>query len=387
MDDIEHYMQDSCELLAVAKLQRLAEEAGLATQSDSNEKFAAYDAYRLDPRRNVDESLLSARHAAMFATYKSSLDTHLPDFFRRLKQHFPGETFSFVDVERDARNEGGSEDFLIVRSGGDPVRMSLKNYRGTAARPQVKSGTWNSFVVNFLFEGAGSVGMALHPVTGEIFKGSDRPKRDAAIEALGLSGIIPLVHELDGLNDEIRATFLEDDLFEFFDKERFAAACNRFGLAAVGLAERILHAIGDARVKARVLTLAGLDEGDEVLLMDPVRCADSLTDDAFRSIRLRALDPASTITFEPRGQSLNFWITDSDGGRILPVDVPFTINSNGAWWRDGEPFEGTREKSDKGHVLQLRYGQRRPYKSRELATSVNTYLDLGKAGIFRSDAV
>jgi len=382
MEDIEHYIQDSCELLAVAKLQKLAEDASRAITRDARDKFAAYDAYRLDPGRNVDEPLLADKHAKHFRTYKSNLETHLPGFFTRLCEYLPGESFNFIDVEREARNDGGREDFLIDRSSGEPIRMSLKNYRKSAARPQVCSGTWNSFIVNFLFAGAGAVGMVLHPPTGAVFKGSDREARDQAIGDLGLAEILPLVHQTDDLNDELRAIFVDGDAFKFYDEVLFNEARKRFGLQGVALAEQVLRKVGDERVKARVLTLAGLDAGDEVLLIDPTRCADSLTSRKFHEIRERALNPSSAIVFEPSGQTLTFWITDGGEQRILPVSVPFTINSNGAWWRDGEPFEGTREKNDKGHILHLRYGQRRPYKSRELATSVNTYLELKKAGIF-----
>ena len=384
MDNTEHYIQDSCEILAVAMLQEMAESAGRAQSSDSREKFEAYDSYRLDPRRGIDEPLLSAKHLGFFNTYRGNLSTHLPGFFTKLCDLFPGESFDFQDVEREARNDGRREDFLIARSGGDPIRMSLKNYRSNAAKPQVCSGTWNSFILNFLFDGAGSVGMLRHPVTRSPFKGSDRPTRDEAIEALDLGEILPLMHQLDDLNTELRGMFLEGDDFEFYDEPRFDSARKSFGLQGIALAEQVLGAIGADRIRARVLTLAGLDAGDDVLLMDPRRCADSLTSAHFHSVRGRALSSRSTIVFESSGQTLTFWLVDETGERILPVLVPFTINSNGAWWRDGEPFEGTRTKNDKGYVVELRYGQRRPRKSRELATSVNTYLDLVKAGVFES---
>lgn len=66
---------------------------------------------------------------------------------------------------------------------------------------------------------------------------------------------------------------------------------------------------------------------------------------------------------------------------MLAIDVPCTVNTNGAWIRDGEPYAGTRyhvkEKQD------LTWGERRPKKCREIATSINTYLDLGPTGVLR----
>jgi hypothetical protein len=387
MEGTEHYIQDSCELLAVAKLQELAEDAGLSLTHCAAKKFLAYDEYRLHPTRNVDESTLSSKHAQIFRDYKDNLARHLPVFFERLHRCFPSDHFDFSDVERDARNGGRREDFVIHRSTGSVFRVSLKNYRKSAARPQVCSGTWNSFIVNFLFEGAGAVGMVTDPISKKPFKGSDRDKRDLAVAGLGFMEVIPLLKKMDELNDEMRDLFLNSSEFEFFDEGRFDEARKHYGLQGVALAQEILDHLGQDIVKKRVLTLAGFDEGDEVLLLDATSCSDSLTGRRFRDIRQRALEESAGISYAPSGQTLNFSITDGEGQSILPVAVPFTINSNGAWWRDGEPFEGTREKSDKGHVMALRYGQRRPYKSRELATSVNTYLELKKAGVFEFDEV
>ena len=64
---------------------------------------------------------------------------------------------------------------------------------------------------------------------------------------------------------------------------------------------------------------------------------------------------------------------------VLKAQVPFTINKNGAWI-SGTPYAGVRLHHKEG--VELAFGQRRPKKSRELATSVNTYLDLQPTGIF-----
>lgn len=388
MDDIEHYIQDSCELLAVALLQQLAERDGLAISRNATEKRAAYDDYRLHPDRGVDPSTMGERSAGLFATYVSNLETHLPHFFARLKRRFPGEAFDFVDVERDARNEGRREDFLIVRRGAEPLRVSLKNYRSSIDRPQVTAGTWNSFIVNFLFAGAGSVGSFMDPLSRVPFRSDDREARDRATLALGLPKVVDCLHEIDAMNDEIRSTFIDGPEHEMYDDAAFSAARVSYGTRGRDVAAAALAEMGEQRIKARIHTLAGLDDGDEALLIDPKKCTDSITSARFHEIRSGARDPASTVEFEKRGQSLIFWITAANGDRLLAVNVPFTINKNGAWWlpRSG-PFEGTREKKDVGHVLQLRYGQRRPYKSRELATSVNTYLELKKAGIFAAHEV
>ena len=60
------------------------------------------------------------------------------------------------------------------------------------------------------------------------------------------------------------------------------------------------------------------------------------------------------------------------------VDVPFTINKNGAWI--SEEYQGERFHAKEQKMLAT--GQRRPKKSKELATSTNTYVDFAAAGIF-----
>ena len=66
---------------------------------------------------------------------------------------------------------------------------------------------------------------------------------------------------------------------------------------------------------------------------------------------------------------------DSDG-IILSIEVPFTLQANGAWYRDSSYIEYHQKEK-----MSLVYGQRRPKKSKEIATSINTYLNLKKAGV------
>ena len=164
MDDVEHYIQDAFEIRAVGLLQALAEQRGVAITHDSAEKLAEFDDYLRV--RGALRPQLSRTHGGYYDIYEASLDRHLPNFVDRLVERMPGEAFDVVNVEAEARNAGRKEDFLIVRRQDEPIRVSLKNYRASAQRPQVCSGTYNSFIVNFLLESAGGPGMVLHPVTG-----------------------------------------------------------------------------------------------------------------------------------------------------------------------------------------------------------------------------
>ena len=63
--------------------------------------------------------------------------------------------------------------------------------------------------------------------------------------------------------------------------------------------------------------------------------------------------------------------------------MPFTLNKNGAWWTRVKEFEGKKpypgKNKDSGTMLS--YGEWRPEKSQEMATSINTYVELKEAGI------
>ena len=83
-----------------------------------------------------------------------------------------------------------------------------------------------------------------------------------------------------------------------------------------------------------------------------------------------------------RGKGIGFDFV-LEGETLVQVDVPFTINKNGAWI-SGTPYDGVRFHAKEG--IDLAYGQRRPKKSKELATSINTYVNFGAAGIFETDA-
>ena len=75
-------------------------------------------------------------------------------------------------------------------------------------------------------------------------------------------------------------------------------------------------------------------------------------------------------------EGLNKFTFAANGKRVLPVSVPFTINTNGAWVSLKAPAEGVMKD---GRIM-LPGARRR--KAAELATSINTYVDLAKTGIF-----
>ena len=116
-------------------------------------------------------------------------------------------------------------------------------------------------------------------------------------------------------------------------------------------------------------------EGTARNIIDNITGVFSLTDDKYKLLCNR-VKHATHVEVESSGQSVFYHICDADG-IIITVNQPCTLQKNGAWFATNEEkFDGFREKNDKGKKFMLRWGQRRPRKSKELATSTNMYLRL-----------
>ncbi len=372
MRDEEHHAQDALELYAVALLQRLAQYRGMAITENADQKIRDFEVYA-----TTRGYTFSDFETGRWSAYKAAYDLHLPVFFDRLVQTLPGQRLDFINVEVQNRNSQLKGDFLIVTSDGRRISVSLKNYRGGALRPQLQSGTYNSFILNFLFESP-SVGTFDDPATGRTFRSSVVEERDRALAASGYAAVVPFMAQMDALNVAIRSRFVDTPEFEFLDEEVFDRARKECGEAGVAIALQILTHIAVDRLKARGLKMIGMDGAEELLLMDPNRFTDSITNETFRALRTSLQNPATTLRFGKRGQGIGFDFVN--GERVLlQVDVPFTINKNGAWI-SGDYYPGTRWHAKEGRLLA--HGQRRPKKSRELATSINSWVNFGATGIF-----
>lgn len=374
MEQREHHVQDSLERYAVARLQEIAEDAGVAITHDSAQKYADFRRYADERGIHPDEF-----DNGEWPEYKASLDKYLPIFFERLRAlpNLKGEGLDFVDVEAAFRNANKKGDFIIHPSRKGEISVSLKNYRKSGRRPQLSSGTFNSFVLNFFFEPAG-VGWFVDPTDRSRFQGSNADVRDAVMRSIGQAPAAVLMRDLDELNRRIRAKFLESSKFEYFDRSEFKASCMEVGAEGAQITLKLLRLVDPARVKARLLKMTSLDGEEESLLIYPDRATDSLTVDSFRKLRSLAQDQATSVRYEKRGQGIEFELIKG-GDILLAVHVPFTINRNGAWV-SGKKYDGKRLHPKEG--VELYWGQRRPRKSRELATSTNTYADHSKTGIF-----
>lgn len=333
-----------------------------------------------DFKVHLDRGGISSHDLKTFSQYLENVEKFIPIFIKRIVASKNPQILRVDLVEREFRNKSMKGDFELSID-GNRHSVSLKNYRNSIARPQVSAGTFNSFALSFVLEATKGPGMFLDPRTGIPFKGSTKTKRDSALEHSGMKEVIPLFAELDRINDEIKQTFVYSKEFEFLDESKFDLARKRVGIEGAKLTEELLSTLELGRVRSEIIKRIGFDGAEEQLLFDPTRYADSLTVPKFGEL-INQVRTAASFSFQVVGQSLSF--SFSDAGRILlKIQVPFTINKNGAWI--SEIYEGARFHDKEG--LALRSGQRRPRKSRELATSVNTYVDLESTGIFLRDAI
>jgi len=365
----DHFMQDAAEAYIVFKLQELAMENDAALTDSVDEKFTAFLDYCQE--RDIAQSFANS-------VYKANIDAIVDDFFQDIVFKFPGRKFDVVDVEKDFRDLKLKGDFILYFGENDYVSFSLKNYKNGFDRIQLCSGTWNSFLNNFLFESAG-VGMFINPITKERFKGSDRAVRDQLVKQIGFAPLMPIYGMFDDILDDVRTFYVTSEEANMWDNvaTRWKSDCAKYGQQAAQSIVDALNNLSNDQIKQRIIQMAGLTYQEEILLVGKGKYCCSLFNDKYAEILRRVNSEESVVEYKVNGKGVLFTITD--GTDIVSIEVPFTLQKNGAWNLCGEAYDGTvYHKKEK---VNLAYGQRRPKKSKEIATSINTYLDLKKAGV------
>ena len=372
-----HFIQDACELYVVAKMQEFAEIKDRSIDRSAKQRFDEYETY-LKERKLSHKTIESS-------DYIRNCDKAIPTFLDEIISAHPEEKFKFTNIEKESRDKNLKGDFQIDFIRRPALVFSLKNYKVSIRRIQLKSGTFNSFILNFLFKssGVGTLEYADQNGVKRKFRGSNKLQRDAALTSIGYAKIIPLVHKMDSIHENMRSEVFKSGAYDFYDEAKFDALRKSVGLAGVKTALEILEKIDKRVIRQQVIDMTGFDGAEELLAVSPSEHLDSYTNKKFHKLREDFLNDDCLLTYAIRGQSLIFTFA-LEGRKILTVDIPFTINSNGAWYRD-EPFEG--EIYHPKEKIKLRYGQLRPKKSREIATSINTYIDLGATSIYSDDAI
>ena len=377
MDRKHHLIQDTAEVYAVAVMQEEADRlgvAGSATASDRRREFESY----------LNSSGLTASDfdTGLYQKYKTNVDRQIPAFVARLVGHhdFVGRTLDFRNDEAAMRVLGQKADFLISVSSSSgqsskEIAVSLKNYTGAGGitRPQVSSGTYLSFACGFVFDRVG-VGLYADPREGgRRFRGQDRKDRDAVLRYEKRESLIEPLAVLEALQQRVREELLSDSC-RMYEAARVKAVVAHIAPIGIEAVLKVFDLLGQATVRTAILARMGLDGTEESLFFDAKRYVDSMTNPSYRQLLLRLNDPDTVFTAEQHKQGIRFCFS-SASTVLLKTDVPFTINTNGAWFRPKERYSGKRPVDDKDTVVHLEWGERRPRKSREIATSTNTYID------------
>lgn len=374
-DQKKHFSQNIGELYVVAYLQQLAHEHGLAFASDGTKEHDEFVAYCVE--RNMLETFLKS-------PYKRTADIVVIDFFNQLKNKFPGEKFWFELVRHQFRSQNKKGDFVIHLLSGVRKSQSLKNQVMGCESVQLFSGTVMSFFAPILMPTDG-VGQVIDPVTGTTFMPSkDRARRNRAYAHLGYAELIPILEKLDAMHEKYKYRYAIDEaaLFYLNIKDQLDADRKQFGHEAAGLLIDGLNLIPKDLVKNRLLEMTGLvNDGEDILIMGKGQYISSLFDDKFNTLIHRLNASTSEVSYGKEGQGLSFSFND-ENGTIMTIKVPLTLNLNGCWaWIQTPYFEGAKyydSKKDKGFFA---WGERRPNKSKEFATSTNTFLRFSSIGI------
>ena len=375
MDREQHITQDAAEHYAVFVMAKEAERLGIATRTNSPLIYKEFSQYLADRGWTFED------FTNKFPPYKINVDAEIPKFVSRLKDFYPSSTFEFEIDEAVFRNKGMKADFTVkVSNQPRPHYISLKNYIGSGGitRPQVSSGTFLSFAAGFVFERVGVGTYVDTRSTGATFSGSDGELRNAVLDSQGRSNLKKPLQVLDGIQQNMRESLLK---LRFYDETKVKEVIASIVPKAHTSVLEIFSILGEEMVREKFLQRAGLDSKEGILYFDATNFVDSITNSKFAELLARVNDPTTKFEVVPAGQSIRFTFS-SQGKTVLAVDVPFTINTNGAWFRPKERYAGTQIKNDKGHRVALAWGEIRPYKSRELATSTNTYINLKATGIF-----
>ena len=366
----DHFIQDAAEAYIVYLLQKFAIDNQVALTDDVSDKYNTFIQYCED-RDVLDEFNKSV--------YKENIDAVVDKFFADLLAKYPGRKFDFVDVEREFRDKKLKGDFIIQFGDGSSVSFSLKNYKKGFNRIQLCSGTWHSFLNNFLFEPAG-VGTFIDPYTQEVFQGCDREYRDNLIEKLGYNALKNVYNFFDTVNDTIKEFYTYGEQARYWKNvsSQWKNDCASYGLKAAETIISALDSISKDAVKNRIIKMAGLNYDEEILLVGQGKYLCSLFNQKYAQILERVNSNESVVEYNTNKKGVLFTLRDS-AGVIVSIEVPFTLQKNGAWYLPKAKYSGAEYHEKEG--VDLVHGERRPKKSKQISTSINTYLNLKKAGV------
>jgi hypothetical protein len=201
------------------------------------------------------------------------------------------------------------------------------------------------------------------------------------VKDAGYGELLPIYHRMDDINDKVKQFYVysEDARFYYNIEQQLDDDRKNYGREISSLMVEALDIIGKDKIITRVKKMTGLDAAEELLILSPKGYLLSLTNPNYMNMLNRVNLEESELVYKVNGQSIKFTFSDNQGD-IISWNIPFTFNINGCWWgnqKTEESWEGQRrypgKNKDAGTLLY--YQERRPGKSKEFATSINTHID------------
>ena len=369
-NETDHYYQDLSESYFCYKYQTVLESLNRSLTSDRSEilhgEFIKYAELRDIDLGNYNKSV-----------YKTNIDSSIEQIVLQNLQHYLDESHDIYDVEKESRNQGNKADF-VLQFKDFSEKYSLKNYK-KLSNIQVCSGTHVSLLDYFVLNKSGGPGNFMTS-DGKVFSNRNKELlfKEYSKHENGLK-LYLLREELLELNLLLKnkyvygefAAFFTTEVENEFEKDKLMIANEAMKIIITGL-----NLLDTELVKYKILSRTGLcnDNSDTKLLcVFPGVFYSSSTNKKFQNL-LSSLS-ASTVSYTIHKQSLKFALNVSEKV-ILDINIPFTINKNGAWFNDKNyTTESFYYKSENMHLY---HNQRRPKKSAELAPSTNMYISISQ---------
>ena len=369
----DHHEQDANELYIAYKCQEELENKNKHITKDSAKKKDDY-------LKHCDISKIETS-----SCYTDITDMHATMFIDSLIMNYPKTRFDIVCKETELRNQSKKGDFLIKFSDDKQDKsVSLKCYKNSINRVQVCSGTWNSFLSRFFLckETDGGPGKYIDK-NNKSFSCGKYQKRDEFILENYKKGekIVENFHKLDKVFNKKKDLYTKSSKYEKITEEgenKFKKDCEKYGRQAALICKENLKAVKSDKIKKSILDMLGFhNNGEEMLFLDKKQMFISLFDKDFKRFIELLNDNNTTIDVDTKKQSLSFDFINNKK-TVLEVNIPFTFNKNGTWFLD-KKYKNTDNKFyHEKEGIYLSYGDRRPKKSSEFATSTNTWINFHK---------
>ena len=364
----EHYMQDAGEIYWTYIVQKELESRGLNISSVESREVE-FNKYCLE--RDICSRFSKS-------DYKKNLDLCYEKFVDELTKKYPGK-IDITNVEAEYRNKSLKGDFILTLENEEIISVSLKNYRCGYDSIQLASGTWHSFINSCVLKETCGPGMYIDSETGKPFKAQKKSlaQRDKNYVLMGHEDILEDMKLIDIILQEVKDKYVTSDETRFFTDEvkaKWAKDCSEYGLRGIDIVINALDKLKKDNIKKNLMKKADLYHEEELLLIGKggnMTC--SLFNEKYKSLLERVNSEECELTYIKHNKNLRIIFTDS-AGEILHIDIPFTLQKNGAWHLPKESYEG--EVFHAKEKVSLSYGERRPKKSKEISTSTNMWFKI-----------